>query len=62
MKKANFHVLRESKMDTILTEGGYMSSTIDNKQLRNKEVLKKAVRAIADYLDLKHKKRGFQTK
>lgn len=55
-------MLRESKMDTILTEGGYMSSTIDNKQLRNKEVLKKAVRAIADYLDLKHKKRGFQTK
>ncbi|MDY7043704.1 N-acetylmuramoyl-L-alanine amidase [Virgibacillus sp. M23] len=60
LKKANFHVLRETKMNAILTEGGYMDSTIDIKKLRNKEVLKKAGRAIADgiadYLNLERKK------
>jgi N-acetylmuramoyl-L-alanine amidase len=62
LKKADFHVLRETKMDAILTEGGYMDSTIDIKKLRDKEVLKKAGRAIADgiadYLNLKPKKGG----
>ncbi|WP_077297510.1 N-acetylmuramoyl-L-alanine amidase [Virgibacillus pantothenticus] len=62
LKKADFHVLRETKMDAILTEGGYMDSTIDIKKLRDNEVLKKAGRAIADgiadFLNLELKKGG----
>ncbi|WP_050351531.1 N-acetylmuramoyl-L-alanine amidase [Virgibacillus pantothenticus] len=62
LKKADFHVLRETKMDAILTEGGYMDSIIDIKKLRDDEVLKKAGRAIADgiadFLNLELKKGG----
>jgi N-acetylmuramoyl-L-alanine amidase len=48
MKKDNFHVLRETKMAAVLTEGGYMDSTIDIKKLRDDNVLKAAGEAIAD--------------
>jgi N-acetylmuramoyl-L-alanine amidase len=47
LKKANFHVLRETKMDAILIEGGYMDSVIDIKKLRSDAVLKNAGIGIA---------------
>ena len=53
-KTANFHMLRESKMPAILTEGGYMDSRIDIVKLRDNEVLKQAginiARGVANYL------------
>lgn len=53
-KVANFHMLRESKMPAILTEGGYMDSRIDIVKLRDNEVLKQAginiARGVASYL------------
>lgn len=59
IKAANFHVLRESKMAAILTEGGYMDSTIDIKKMKNSAVLKEAgkgiARGIAVYGNLKKK-------
>lgn len=48
LKKENFHIVRESNMPAILTEGGYMDSSIDIKKLRDNGVLKKAGEAIAD--------------
>jgi LysM repeat protein len=48
LKKANFHVLRETKMAAVLTEGGYMDSSIDIVKLRDNGVLKAAGEAIAD--------------
>lgn len=53
-KTANFHMLRESNMPAILTEGGYMDSRIDIVKLRDNEVLKQAginiARGVANYL------------
>src|SRR5699024_5036537 len=40
VKTANFHMLRESKMPAILTEGGFIDSTIDIQALRNKEKMR----------------------
>lgn len=48
LKKANFAVVRQTKMPAILTEGGYMDSSIDIKKLRDDKVLKAAGEAIAD--------------
>ena len=50
MKQANFHVLRESNMPAILTEGGFMDSTVDIKKLRDDNYLKAQGEAIADGL------------
>ncbi|GIN74044.1 N-acetylmuramoyl-L-alanine amidase [Bacillus sp. J14TS2] len=47
-RRANFHMLRESKMDAILIEGGFMDSTIDIKKLRDDKVLDAAGKAIAE--------------
>lgn len=47
IKKANFAVIRQSKMPAILTEGGYMDSTIDIVKMRNQAVLRGAGVAIA---------------
>lgn len=59
VKSANFHMLRESKMPAILTEGGFMDSTTDIKRMRNNSVLDAAGKAIAEgiaeYLKLKKK-------
>ncbi|MDC3412509.1 N-acetylmuramoyl-L-alanine amidase family protein [Terrihalobacillus insolitus] len=59
LKKANFHVLRETTMPAILIEGGFMDSTIDIKNLRNDQILKNAGKAIAEgvaeYFGLKKK-------
>jgi len=48
LKKANFHMLRESGMPAILVEGGYMDSNIDIKKLRNNKVLENAGHKAAD--------------
>jgi N-acetylmuramoyl-L-alanine amidase len=48
LKKDNFAVVRQTKMPAILTEGGYMDSTIDIKKMRDNSVLKAAGEAIAD--------------
>ncbi|MDW0116532.1 N-acetylmuramoyl-L-alanine amidase [Sporosarcina thermotolerans] len=50
VKRANFHVLRETKMPAILTEGGFMDSLIDIKALRSKEKLKKQGETLAEVL------------
>lgn len=47
-KKANLHIVRETKMPAILTEGGYMDSNIDIKKMRDDAVLRKQGEAIAD--------------
>lgn len=48
IKQANFHMVRESNMPAILTEGGYMDSNIDIKALRDDNKLRDAGVAIAD--------------
>ncbi len=47
IKTANFHMLRESNMAAVLTEGAFMDSRIDIKKMRDDEVLKEAGREIA---------------
>ena len=58
-KAANFHMLRESTMPAILTEGGYMDSRIDIVKLRDNKVLKQAginiAKGVAVYLGLPYK-------
>lgn len=52
-------MLRESKMPAILTEGGFMDSSIDVKKMRDDKVLDDAGKAIAEgvaaYFGLKKK-------
>src|SRR5690606_26189940 len=59
IKKANLHIVRETKMPAILIEGGFMDSTIDIKKLRDDKVLDAAGKAVAegavDYFGLKKK-------
>lgn len=50
MKRANFHVLRESAMPAFLTEGGFMDSTVDITKLRDDNYLKAQGEAIAEGL------------
>ncbi|MHA6260915.1 N-acetylmuramoyl-L-alanine amidase family protein [Sporosarcina sp. CAU 1771] len=50
MKRANFHVLRESEMPAFLTEGGFMDSVVDIVKLRDDDYLKAQGEAIADGL------------
>ena len=40
IKAANFHMLRLSNMPAVLTEGGYMDSSIDIVKMRNQAVLR----------------------
>lgn len=47
IKEANFHILRETNMPSILIEGGFMDSTIDIKKLRDDQVLADAGKLIA---------------
>src|SRR5690606_37384459 len=59
LKKANFHMVRESAMPAILIEGGFMDATVDNVKMRDDKVLDAAGKAIAEgvaeYLGLKKK-------
>jgi N-acetylmuramoyl-L-alanine amidase len=48
VKFANLHMLRESKMPAILTEGGFMDSTTDIGALRSQAKLQEQGKAIAD--------------
>src|SRR5690606_29279517 len=61
LKKADFHMLRESKMPAILIEGRFMDSTVDIKKMRDGKVLDDAGKAIpkalAFFLELKKKKK-----
>lgn len=61
LKKANFHMVRESAMPAILIEGGFMDSTVDIKKMRDDKVLDAAGKAIAEalavYFGLKKKKK-----
>ena len=50
IKKANFHIVRETKMPAILIEGGFMDSKIDIEKLRNRTVLENAGKMIAQAL------------
>lgn len=47
LKKANFHMLRETNMPSILIEGGFMDSRIDIKKMRDTKVLDAAGKAVA---------------
>lgn len=66
LKKANFYVLRETKMPAILVECGFMDSLIDIKKLRDDKVLKRAGQKIAEgiaiYGGLKKKQTTESTK
>lgn len=58
-KKANFHMLRESKMHAILTENGFIDNKEDNDFLKKDANLKKLgeahAKGIAKFLGLKKK-------
>lgn len=55
VKKKNLHMLRESNMTAILTEGGFMDSTTDIAALRNDAKLKAQGEAIAEGLAIYYK-------
>lgn len=59
IKGANFHMLRASNMPAILTEGGFMDSTVDIKKMRDSKVLAAQgvaiATGIAEYAGLKKK-------
>lgn len=50
VKQLNLHMLRESNMPAVLTEGGFMDSTTDIRALRSDTKLKAQGAAIADGL------------
>lgn len=50
VKRANLHMLRASYMPAVLTEGGFMDSTIDIKEMNNDARLKAQGVAIANGL------------
>ena len=50
VKESNLHMLRESRMPAILTEGGFMDSTTDIGAMRSDAKLKAQGEAIADGL------------
>lgn len=59
MKRANFHVLRESKMPAILTENGFIDTASDAKKLADKAYIEKIARGhvngLANIFGLKKK-------
>lgn len=59
LKTADFHVLRETKMNAVLIEGGFMDSRIDIKSMRDDKKLKAqgeaVARGVAEYYNLKLK-------
>lgn len=60
LKTANFHVLRETKMDALLTENGFIDNMNDAQKLKSKDFLHKIaqghVAGIAKAFNLKKKK------
>lgn len=61
LKTANFHVLRETKMDALLTENGFIDNMNDAQKLKSKDFLHKIaqghVAGIAKAFNLKKKYR-----
>lgn len=59
IKPSDLHMLRETNMTAILTEGGFMDSTTDIVKLRNDTVLRNSgiaiAQGVASYLGLKRK-------
>lgn len=59
LKTNNLHITRETRMPAVLSEGGFMDSTIDIKKLRDSKVLEQAginiAHAVAEYGGLKLK-------
>jgi N-acetylmuramoyl-L-alanine amidase len=59
MKRSDFHMLRESKMDACLTENLFIVNTTDSNKLKNEEYLKAIgeahARGIAKFKGLKQK-------
>ena len=47
IKRANLHIVRETRMPAILVEGGFMDSSIDIQKLRDSKVLENAGKAVA---------------
>src|SRR5690606_2806836 len=64
MKKANFHVLRETKMSALLTENGFIDSSSDVSKLKNKDYIEKIARGhvngLASIFSLKKKSNSKQ--
>lgn len=64
-KKANFHVLRESKMDAMLTENMFIDVKSDQEKLRDKKFIGRVVKGHANGLvkafNLKKKKTQHKT-
>lgn len=59
VKRANLHIVRETKMPAILIEGGFMDSTTDIVKLRDDKVLAEVgvaiAKAVAKHCGLKRK-------
>lgn len=59
IKAADLHMVRETNMDAILIEGGFMDSTTDIGKLRDDNVLRNSgiaiAKGVAEYLGLKRK-------
>lgn len=59
IKKGDYHIVRETKMPSVLIEGGFMDSLIDIKKLRDNNVLKDAgigvAVGVAEYASLTKK-------
>ena len=52
VKKANFFVLRETKMPAILVEGGFLTNPQERNLLRQRQYLDKLARGIAEGIDI----------
>lgn len=50
MKKANFHVLRETKMPALLTENGFIDTQADAEKLNNNNFIEKLARGYVNGL------------
>lgn len=60
VKKANFHVLRETRSPAVLIEVGFIDNTKDNQIFDSKfsEIVEAITRAILDEVGVKYKPRG----
>lgn len=58
VKKANFHVLRETKSPAVLVEVGFLDNTKDNELFDSQfnEIVKAIVEAILDEVGIEHEK------
>ena len=59
VKRANFFVIRETKMPAVLIEGGFISNPLELSQLKTREYQEKIARGIADGIDSYFKRKTF---